>query len=291
MHLNRIKQFSGTHFVEQALELASVMDDLRLWGWVAPPNPLQKTGPLHYFFINGRAIKDKVVTHALQKAFMSVFPNAIHNTMAYVLYFELDPEQIDINVHPAKQEVRFREPRRVHAFLTQTIESALRQEFSSLPALHEATSEEPAIPEYKPLPKFEQNDDDCLSPPLFGLSAFQRKPNPTQHAKSLGAGIQKPIISNQLKISLGEPLCVIRQQWLLSDNGETLYLIDIRLATEAITGECANTSFFSLQEGVALIRQLEAHIKKGKLNPDSIAIKCPWPVNHLQHSHPCKEDA
>ncbi len=282
LHLNRIKQFSGTSFVEQALELAAVVDDLRLWGWVAPPNPLQKTGPLHYFFINGRAIKDKVVTHALQKAFLSVFPHAVHNTMAYVLYFELDPEQMDINVHPAKQEVRFREPRRVHAFLTQTIESALRQEFFDLPASPQPISTEPLMPKHQSLTPSEDSDDNDLSYQPFGLSAFQRKPSTIPALKSRGAGIQKQPIPPHFKTALGEPLCVIRDRWLLSDNGETLFLIDIRLATQALTGACTTLPFFSLQAGIVLIRQLEAQFQTGQLDPDSVAVKCAWPIGHKQ---------
>lgn len=290
MHLARIKQFSGTYFVEQALELASINEDLRLWGWVAPPNPLQKTGPLHYFFINGRAIKDKVVTHALQQAFMSVFPNSVHNNMAYVLYFELDPEQIDINVHPAKQEVRFREPRRVHAFLSQTVESAFRQGFSdtvyssapvqdslSTPA-HRPTFEQAPMPKFKHVSESEP-EDDCLSSSPFNISYFQQKPTTSHSTKSIGAAIRKQIKSPHTKIDLGEPLCVIRNHWLLSDNGEDLFLIDILAAGKILRKETMDMTFFSIKEGVQLIRQLEACANAEKLYLASVIQKLPWQIS------------
>jgi DNA mismatch repair protein MutL len=296
MHLARIKQFAGTHFVEQALELASVVDDLRLWGWVAPPNPLQKTGPLHYFFINGRAIKDKVVTHALQQAFMSVFPQTTHNTMAYVLYFELDPEQIDINVHPAKQEVRFREPRRVHAFLSQTVESAFRQGFFGLscsaeqtlkgPPAHQSTLEylpKPVL-QYAPTSEVETSNTDngkLSSLPPFNLSAFQHKTILSHSRKSMGAGLQHHATVRSPKIHLGDPLCVIRHRWLLSDNGEDLFLIDISLASQALTKEPIDIAFFSLKECTLLIRQLEACAHSEKLHLASIVQQCHWPITHL----------
>lgn len=276
-HLNRIKHFSGTHFVEQAIELASINEDLRLWGWVEPPNPMQKKGPLHYFFINGRAIKDKVVTHALQQAFMSVFPNTTHNTMAYVLYFELDPEQIDINVHPAKQEVRFREPRRIHAFLAQTVESAFRQEARSVEPL-------PKTP-FKGIPEPETEDDCSLPLSPFNVSVFQRKPALSEYIKPMGAGIQRQAITPHVKIRLGEPLCVIRNQWLLSDDGENLFLINISLAIAAIEDSNVKATFFSLQEGRFLIQQLEKYVNAGQVDLEAIAKKCFWPIETTEASH------
>ena len=274
MHLARIKQFSGASFVEQAIELAAVNEDLRLWGWIAPPNPLNKTGPLHHFFINGRAIKDKVITHALQQAFVSVFPDTTHNTMAYVLYLELAPEQIDINVHPAKQEVRFREPRRVHAFLSQTVSAAFYNVHKPTQAQHSEDAIDGKL-------NFSTSPDKIPEPtlplPTFAPSSFVFQPRPTP-TKSIGANIQHHAVPQKQALRLGEPLCVIRKHWLLSDNGENLFLIDIALATEFLTGKHTDVCFFSLKEGAQLIRKLESSPQEKQIKLNAIVKKFSWPI-------------
>ncbi|MEY3182377.1 MAG: hypothetical protein RLZ35_362 [Pseudomonadota bacterium] len=274
MHLARIKQFSGHYFVDQAIELASTNDDLRLWGWVAPPNPMQKIGPLHYFFINGRAIKDKVVTHALQQAFMSVFPQCTHQTMAYVLYFALDPEMIDINVHPAKQEVRFREPRRIHAFLSHTVESALQQGFS--PAMHVIeTNNTPVNRDKIPLPTTNMDE---ASLPISSFRLPEKKTSFFEQKNALGARLSTRKQVSNTPIHLGEPLCVIRQQVLLSDNGTEFFLIDIQKALHLLGDTRSRISFFSLQEGRLLIQQLEAYAKKGLPDLQAVFQRHTFPV-------------
>lgn len=117
----RIASICGSAFIDNALK-ADVMAEasgLRLWGWVGLPTFSRSQADLQYFFVNGRMIRDKVVTHAVRQAYADVLYHGRHP--AYVLYLELDPALVDVNVHPTKHEVRFRESRLVHDFLFRTL--------------------------------------------------------------------------------------------------------------------------------------------------------------------------
>ncbi len=117
----RLAQLLGKAFVEQsvALDVVAEASGLRLWGWMGLPTFSRSLPDLQYFFVNGRVIRDKVVTHAVRQAYQDVLFHGRHP--AYVLYLELDPALVDVNVHPTKHEVRFRESRLVHDFIFRTL--------------------------------------------------------------------------------------------------------------------------------------------------------------------------
>jgi DNA mismatch repair protein MutL len=96
---------------------------LHLWGWVGLPTFNRSQADLQYFFVNGRAVRDKLVAHAVRQAYRDVLFNGRHPT--FVLFFEVDPAGVDVNVHPTKHEVRFRDGRMVHDFLYGTLHRAL----------------------------------------------------------------------------------------------------------------------------------------------------------------------
>jgi len=117
----RVASICGSAFIDNALKADVVAEasGLRLWGWVGLPTFSRSQADLQYFFVNGRMIRDKVVTHAVRQAYADVLYHGRHP--AYVLYLELDPALVDVNVHPTKHEVRFRESRLVHDFLFRTL--------------------------------------------------------------------------------------------------------------------------------------------------------------------------
>ena len=96
---------------------------MRLWGWVAEPTFSRSQADLQYFFVNGRVIRDKLVSHAIRQAYRDVLFHGRHP--AFVLFLELDAAGVDVNVHPTKHEVRFRDSRSVHDFLFGTLSRAL----------------------------------------------------------------------------------------------------------------------------------------------------------------------
>ncbi|BBB27404.1 DNA mismatch repair endonuclease MutL [Amphritea japonica] len=116
----RIASLLSPAFIENAMkvDVCAEASGLRLWGWVGLPTFSRSQADLQYFFVNGRIIRDKVVAHALRQAYQDVLYHGRHP--AYVLYMELDPKLVDVNVHPTKHEVRFRETRLVHDFIFRT---------------------------------------------------------------------------------------------------------------------------------------------------------------------------
>ncbi|MFT4813832.1 MAG: DNA mismatch repair protein MutL, partial [Paracoccaceae bacterium] len=121
----RVGLVCGPSFVENSVRVEMEGAGLRLSGWVSLPTFSRSQGDLQYFYVNGRIIRDKLVTHAIKQAYRDVLFHGRHP--AYVLYFECDPATVDVNVHPTKHEVRFRESRLIHDFLFSSLHKALAQ--------------------------------------------------------------------------------------------------------------------------------------------------------------------
>jgi DNA mismatch repair protein MutL len=119
----RVAAVFGPAFLEQALPIEIERNGLHLWGWVGLPTFSRSQADLQYFFVNGRAVRDKLVAHAVRQAYRDVLFNGRHPT--FVLFLEVDPVTVDVNVHPTKHEVRFRDSRSVHDFLYGTLHRAL----------------------------------------------------------------------------------------------------------------------------------------------------------------------
>ncbi|MGX1124908.1 DNA mismatch repair endonuclease MutL [Pseudomonas sp. HLS-6 TE3448] len=119
----RVAAVCGPAFLEQALPIEIERNGLHLWGWVGLPTFSRSQADQQYFFVNGRAVRDKLVAHAVRQAYRDVLFNGRHPT--FVLFFEVDPTGVDVNVHPTKHEVRFRDGRMVHDFLYGTLHRAL----------------------------------------------------------------------------------------------------------------------------------------------------------------------
>ncbi|MCW8931148.1 MAG: DNA mismatch repair endonuclease MutL [Gammaproteobacteria bacterium] len=133
-HANKV-DFSSDHF--------SNIGTLRLWGWVSSPQWTRKQSDWQYFYVNGRYIKDKLVNHALRQAYQELLPEDAFS--AYLLYLEIDPKQVDVNVHPTKHEVRFRESRLIHDFIFSALKQALYSE--SNVSVSNQNSSEMGLPE------------------------------------------------------------------------------------------------------------------------------------------------
>jgi len=119
----RIAQVCGKAFIEQSQYMSFEAGNLKLHGWIALPSFSRSTADMQYFFVNGRIIRDKLVTHAVRQAYQDVLYHGRHS--AYILFLQLDPAMVDVNAHPTKHEVRFREGRSVHDFLFRGIHKAL----------------------------------------------------------------------------------------------------------------------------------------------------------------------
>ena len=119
----RISTLCGQTFMDAATPLLVETHGLSLGGWLGSPSMARGQADMQYFYVNGRVVRDKVVSHAIRSAYSDVLAHGRHP--AYVLFFELEPSAVDVNVHPTKHEVRFRDQRVVHEFLARTIHRAL----------------------------------------------------------------------------------------------------------------------------------------------------------------------
>lgn len=121
--LRRLGEALGADFPTQSLAIEHEGAGLRLSGWVGLPTMARSQADQQYFFVNRRLVRDRVVTHAVRQAYADVLYHGRHP--AYVLFLDIDPVRVDVNVHPAKTEVRFRDARLVHDFLFRSLHQAL----------------------------------------------------------------------------------------------------------------------------------------------------------------------
>ncbi|KAB8311919.1 DNA mismatch repair endonuclease MutL [Erwinia endophytica] len=121
----RLGSICGTAFLSHALAIEWQHGDLSLRGWVADPAGSRAITDLQYCYVNGRMMRDRLINHAIRQAYQDKLGD--NNQPAYVLYLEIDPHQVDVNVHPAKHEVRFHQSRLVHDFIYQGVISVLQE--------------------------------------------------------------------------------------------------------------------------------------------------------------------
>lgn len=121
----RLHEALGEEFARNALRVDHAGAGLRLHGWIAQPAYNRASADQQYLYVNGRAVRDRSIAHAIKQAYSDVL---FHGRQpAYVLFLELDPRRVDVNVHPAKHEVRFRDARLIHDFVYRTLQDALAE--------------------------------------------------------------------------------------------------------------------------------------------------------------------
>ncbi len=121
----RLAAICGTSFIQNALKLCWQHGDLAIKGWITNPY-LGKAAEIQYCYVNGRIMRDRLINHAIRQAYANRLQE--EQQAAYVLYLTIDPHQVDVNVHPAKQEVRFHQARLVHDFIYQGVNTVLSQQ-------------------------------------------------------------------------------------------------------------------------------------------------------------------
>jgi DNA mismatch repair protein MutL len=119
----RVIKILGQRFIQQAKYVDMSSTSLRLTGWVGLPTFSRQQSDLHYFYVNGRMVRDRLLNHAVRQAYEDLLP--IGRYAAYVLYLEIDPAEVDVNVHPTKHEVRFQQGRLVHDFIVSSLKKVL----------------------------------------------------------------------------------------------------------------------------------------------------------------------
>lgn len=125
LRFQRVQQLLGQQFTENAYWLDSESINMRLSGWLGHPSDARPQADLQYVYVNGRIVKDKTISHALRMAYDGILHG--HQYAGYLLFLEVDPEQIDVNVHPTKHEIRFLNQREVHEFVRHYAKETLAQ--------------------------------------------------------------------------------------------------------------------------------------------------------------------
>lgn len=258
----RVAQITGSAFMDQSLYLDYEAAGLRLWGWIGLPTFSRSQADLQYFYVNNRIIKDRVVTHAVRQSYRDVLYHGRHP--AYVLFLELNPESVDVNAHPTKHEVRFREGRLVHDFLYRTLHKALADirpdTDPTMDSLGQA--ERPGIPSQHSQPSQSQPSQAYQQQPQQGRlgmpvseqiatyarlgqapSAFQ--PSSTQPLLSAQQSSTSLPIQTEQDADvppLGYALAQLSGIYILAENANGLVIVDMHAAHERITYESLKNS-------------------------------------------------
>ncbi|WP_193072505.1 DNA mismatch repair endonuclease MutL [Pseudomonas sp. FME51] len=253
----RVASICGPAFVEQSLTIDHERSGLRLWGWVGLPTFSRSQADLQYFCVNGRLIRDKLVAHAVRQAYRDVLFNGRHPT--FVLFLEVDPAVVDVNVHPTKHEVRFRDGRMVHDFLFSTLYRALADQRpdSQGPAVDESAGSDVLQPAAMPTVSglsagvFSGQTHMPLNEPAAAWTSVPtalERPSPQALASArqgyaglygeAGSQPQMPAAEEVGEIPpLGYALAQLHGVFILAENAEGLVVVDMHAAHERITYE------------------------------------------------------
>lgn len=120
---SRIKRVMGAEFFDNALYFSRDADDMRMSGWAAKATFSRSQADMQYFYVNSRMVRDKTIAHAVKHAYSDLLYHS--RQPAYVLYLEMPPRDVDVNVHPGKLEVRFRDGRKIHGFVSRAVSETL----------------------------------------------------------------------------------------------------------------------------------------------------------------------
>ncbi|MEH6560717.1 MAG: DNA mismatch repair endonuclease MutL [Marinobacter sp.] len=270
----RIGSLCGQKFIDNAVVIDAEATGLRLWGWVALPTFSRSQADLQYFFVNGRVIRDRLVAHAVRQAYRDVLYNNRHP--AFVLYLEVDPATVDVNVHPTKHEVRFRDGRLVHDFIFRTLHKALAdvrpddhfrgamaqsfgretaaqegaQSAETVPTQHQPWSGQPAVPSYggqapaagfggqaAPQQNWQASDQMAFYQSLGGGGV-----STPQEPASFGGTAAMPLnqsasTGNNEEPPLGYAIAQLHGIYVLAQGSAGMIVVDMHAAHERITYE------------------------------------------------------
>jgi DNA mismatch repair protein MutL len=233
----RVATVCGEEFMANAIALDETRMGMRLSGWVALPSFARSQPDLQFLYVNGRNVRDKLLGHALRRA----YADALHSTRhpAFVLFFELDPAGVDVNVHPAKSEVRFRQAAQVHDFLFGCVHQLLRRIRPEPEQHHRVSFSEPQVGE--PMPEPQQAPLRYTSPPPRPSTTI-REAMPTLRGSSpwpmYAATVAAEAVADAAPAQpLGRALAQLHGVFILAENADGLVLVDAHAAHERVLYE------------------------------------------------------
>lgn len=231
---NRVLDLYSREFIENAIYVDKQVGDAHLWGWVASPRFNRARADMQSFYINGRIIKDKIVSHAIKNAYKDVMYG--NRYPAFLLYLDIDYCEVDVNVHPAKSEVRFRNQKFIYDFLFGNINKAITTSADIKVSSHQQViSQERQTSNNNPLnignmsldisiddEKEESSNTSLLDKYFNNQNSQENEIRISQQSKSNG---------------LGQAICQIHGIYILSQVEDGVVLVDMHAAHERILYE------------------------------------------------------
>jgi len=235
----RLARICGKEFANSLIGIDHQIEGISLQGSVALPTFSRSQADMQYFFVNGRMVRDKVISHAIRQAYQDVLFHGRHP--AFVLYLAIDPRQVDVNVHPQKHEVRFRNSRQVHDFLYRSLHHALaevqpEQQVNS-PAFELNTRSRSDRETVQQQAAIDFNKAAQISSGFYQTD----RPPPLRVKEELAAYselLDKPPADQPTKAPpLGYALAQLKGIYILAENDQGLVLVDMHAAHERIVYE------------------------------------------------------
>lgn len=260
---DRLVTLVGANFVDNAIHIESEGAGMRLQGWISLPTFSRAQADLQYFYVNKRMVKDKLILHALREAYHDVLYRDRYP--AYILFLDVLPANVDVNVHPSKSEVRFREGRVVHDYLLRSIKDALAsiQPHAASSSVTEHRPRHHLLPEIAPLyPSFPKSSSS--SPSSLRLAESQQTYHHHNAKNNLDTkthvieapqqfSLQNDDVSTTSSIQippLGFALAQLQGVYILAENAQGLVMIDMHAAHERILYEKMKNAYANAQIAV-----------------------------------------
>ncbi len=237
----RLANLISNEFVEQCFYIENHSSTMQLRGWIAVPTFSRSQADRQYFFLNGRMIRDKVISHAVRLGYQDVLFHGRHP--AYVLALHMDPSKVDVNAHPAKMEVRFRDSRAVHEFVFRTVEQALSKTrpgsgVDPVPAQPQVLTHDPRGGAYpaRSLPLHENRGvDSRLAYDAFTQPYQSTVTDASQPAQAIA---ETPVMMDpEDDLPLGLAIAQLHSIYVVAQNKAGLVLVDMHAAHERINYE------------------------------------------------------
>ncbi|WP_031438640.1 DNA mismatch repair endonuclease MutL [Methylobacter tundripaludum] len=250
----RIAGICGSAFIENSIKIDFAASGLQLSGWVGLPTFSRSQQDMQFFYVNGRLVRDKLVSHAVKQAYQDVLFHGRHPV--FVLYLTLDPTLVDVNAHPAKLEVRFREGRLVHDFLFSALHRSLADLRPGRNLIQQAEvgalSQTPAVLDAKPNNVAWLNDSVTQqSKPSFDNKTAYSSRSPQQASLPLhveeaiqayaslypkSEPVAQPVHQPEAR-PLGHAIAHLHNIYILSETPDGIILVDAHAAHERVTYE------------------------------------------------------
>ncbi|MFZ9994144.1 MAG: DNA mismatch repair endonuclease MutL [Steroidobacteraceae bacterium] len=227
----RIGLIMGRDFIEAALPIDMRSGSVRLWGWLGQPEAARTSSDQQYWYVNGRAVRDKLLGSALRLGYRDVLYHG--RQPACLLYLELEPRSVDVNAHPQKLELRFRDSRQVHDFVMRAVQRAL-----AVPAGEAA----PTARNTSWLPPVHQGGLDWRelsvadSPINSLMSRAESAPSPSESSVS-ELSASRPAVGELADGALGQAIAQVHGIYILAQRADGLIIVDAHAAHERVIYE------------------------------------------------------